>query len=267
MADPALKPVAQRTASDRAELIDRGVQMHGSNRRDWKVTDLKSAAKMGDQASAAELKRRGVAVPKVVPATEDTTAAQTFVADNLTLNLSDVTSALTEVYGDAWQAGTLAAGQAAGGPAVDWGTWEPGNLDAAINLSDGGLQTLLDQASTAIDGIRDTTLDRLGSLLSEGVLNGDSIDTIAGTLLEFIDDPQRAYMIADTETARAVESASQDRYEAMGVSDWDWLVSPDACDECQDYADDGPYPVGGGPDLPAHPLCRCSSAPRDPGKK
>lgn len=201
------------------------------------------------------------------PTPDQRAAAQAFTAASLDLNLSQVTDALSAVYGDAWQAGSLSAEQAVNGLSVDWDTWEPGNLDAAIKLSDGGLQTLLTQAGQSIQGIQGTTLDRFGSLLAEGVLNGDSIDTIADSLFGFVNDPDRAYQIADTEVARAVQSASLDQYKSMGVVEADWLASPDACDDCQDYADGGPYTLDDFPDLPAHPSCRCSSAPRDPGRQ
>jgi len=199
------------------------------------------------------------------PTPEQRAAAQAFAADNLSLNMADVQTALADAYGDSWQAGTLSAQSVINGLAVDWDAWEPGNLDAAIKLSDGGLQTLLDQAGQAIDGIEGTTLDRLGSLLAEGVLNGDSIDSIAASMSDFLDDPNRAYQIADTEVTRATQSASMDQYAEQGVQMADWLVSPDACDECQDYADGGPYTLDDFPDLPAHPSCRCSSSPIDPG--
>lgn len=213
------------------------------------------------------------------PTPEDRAAAQAFARSNVTLNLAGLKTALQAAYGDAWSVGAMAGAQTTKSTVVAgldgvtvpdnwdayWDAWEPGNLDAALKLDAGGLADLLADADASIRGIEGTTLDRLGSLLAQGALNGDSIDTIADSLSDFIDDPGRAFSIANTETARAVESASQDSYAAANVDQWDWLASPDCCDECQDNADGGPYDVGDGPDLPAHPDCRCASAPVDPG--
>jgi hypothetical protein len=146
-----------------------------------------------------------------------------------------------------------------------WATWQPGNIDAAVKLSDGGLADLLDQSGQRIQGIEDTTLDRFGSILADGALNGDSVDTIAAALGDYLDDPARAFQIADTELARAVTGASFDQYLAAGVNEVDWLASPGACPICEDFAGNSPYPLRDFPDLPAHPVCRCSSSPRDSG--
>ena len=201
----------------------------------------------------------------------------------LSLDLSDLTDALNAAYGDSYVTGLMVAAQQTGASVVAglgqmalpsspaewasfWDAWKPGNAPAADLLSDGGLEDLLARTDVTISGIEGTTLDRLGNLLADGVANGDSVDTIAGTLGDFVDNPDRAYQIADTETARAVSSAAVDGYEAAGVQEVDWLVSPGACQECQDYADAGPYVLGDAPAQPAHPVCRCSYSPRDPGR-
>jgi hypothetical protein len=203
------------------------------------------------------------------PTPEERAAAQAFARAHGNLDLGALKTALDAAYGDAWQAGIMTATQQTGATVVAgldglivpanwddyWATWQPGNIDAAVKLSDGGLADLLDQSGQRIQGIEDTTLDRFGSILADGALNGDSVDTIAAALGDYLDDPARAFQIADTELARAVTGASFDQYLAAGVNEVDWLASPGAC----------PYPLRDFPDLPAHPVCRCSSSPRDSG--
>lgn len=216
------------------------------------------------------------------PTPEQRAAARAFTASNLTLDMTDLKAALTTAYGDSYVTGLLTAAQQTGATLVAglgdtlipdspaawasfWDAWTPGNIPAAGLLGNGGLATLLDSVDVTVKGIEGSTLDGLGNLLANGVAQGLSVDSIAGTLTDFVGDPDRAFLIADTETARGVEAASQSGYADAGVEQWDWLDSPGACGDCVGYASDGPYDVGGGPDLPAHPRCRCSSASRDPG--
>jgi hypothetical protein len=217
-------------------------------------------------------------VPDATP--EQRAAARAALRSSITVDTGPLLDALRAAYGDAYAAGGLAAAQQlpatalsanlAGvfgttDPAAAWAAWEPGNLDAAALLSDGGFAALLDGTAVTVDGITGALLDQMGSRLADGALNGDSVDTIAASLGDLVDDPARAFTIADTEIARAVEAASQGQYAAQGVAQWEWLLSPGACDECVDDQSGGPYEVGSGPDVPAHPRCRCSSSPLDPG--
>jgi hypothetical protein len=213
------------------------------------------------------------------PTPEERAAAQAFARAHGNLDLGQLQDALTSAYGDGWSAGALVGAQQTGATIITgldgvaapadwsayWDAWQPGNTAAATKLDQGGLSDLLEQAGRSIDGIEGTTLDRFGSILADGAANGDSVDTIAGALGQYLQDPARAFAIADTELARAVTSASLDAYLAAGVGLVDWLVSPGACPICDDYGTNGPYPIADFPGLPAHPRCRCSSAPVDPG--
>jgi len=216
------------------------------------------------------------------PTPGDRAAARAFTNGALNLDMTDLTTALKTAYGDSYVTGLLTAAQQTGATLVAglgetvipdspaaWGTfwdaWTPGNIPAAGLLGNGGLATLLDGVGVTVKGIEGSTLDGLGNLLANGVAQGLSVDSIAGTLSDYVSDPDRAYLIADTEMARSVEAASQTGYADAGVQQWDWLDSPDACDDCVDNEANGPYDVGGGPDLPGHPRCRCSSSPRDSG--
>jgi len=218
-------------------------------------------------------------MPGATPA--DRAAARAFTNGALNPDMTKLTTALDQLYGDGYVAGQMVAAQQTGatvvaglgqtlpvGPAewaTFWDAWTPGNQPAADLLSNGGLAQLLARTEVTVKGIEGTTLDRLGNLLADGVAQGLSVDSIARNMGDFIDDPDRAYLIADTEMARSVCQASADQYAASGVTQWDWLASPGACPECEDYASGGPYDVGDGPDLPGHPRCRCSSSPVDSG--
>lgn len=212
---------------------------------------------------------------------EERAAARAFTNGALDLNMTDLVAALERAYGDSYVAGMLTAAQQTGANMVAglgqtlpadaagwtsfWDSWTPGNIPAGDLLNNGGLARLLDQTGETVKGIEGSTLDRLGNLLADGVVNGDSIDTIAGTLGGFIDNPDRAFTIADTETARAVSNASMDGYEAAGVEQVEWLTSPGACEICVDYGASGPFVLNDAPGQPAHPRCRCSYSPIDPG--
>jgi len=203
------------------------------------------------------------------------------VSELLTPDTSRLRAALDAARTSGYSAGLLTAAEqtpgiaaAVGGVAIPgsteewsafWDQWRPGNAPAATLLDDGGLAALLASSDATVKGIEGTLLDGLGSRLADGVSRGLSTDEIARTLTDYVNDPVRAAMIAQTETARAVSAASRDAYGAAGIAQVDWLVSPGACNICQGYADDGPYSLQTLPEEPAHPNCRCSYAPRDPG--
>jgi len=218
-------------------------------------------------------------VPDATPA--ERAAARAFTGGALNLDTADLSAALKTAYGDSYVTGLLTAAQQTGAPlatglgqvlpatdagwATFWDAWTPGNQPAGDLLSDGGLARMLAQVDVTVKGIEGTTLDRLGNLLADGVSQGSSVDAIAATLGGFVDNPDRAYQIANTETARAVSAASMDGYGAAGVQQVEWLVSPGACPECEDYATESPFALDDAPTQPAHPSCRCSFSPIDEG--
>jgi len=119
---------------------------------------------------------------------------------------------------------------------------------------------LRDNAGVTIRGISNATLDRVGSVISEGLLDGESVDSIARNLAGVIDDPARAEMISHTETCRAQSLASVDLYQSEGFTRWTWILSDGACPKCVDQESRNPHAVGDEAP-PLHPRCRCSVAP------
>jgi len=146
---------------------------------------------------------------------------------------------------------------------MDWSAWKPGDPAAAANLDEKTLQGLLDQANVTIKDLDETTISRLQDVLSEGLTNGDSVDSMAQGMNEVLDDPARADLIALTETARAQSDATMEGYQDAGLGRWEWLSEDDerTCDPC--VSNDGMvFDVGNDdPRQPLHPRCRCVMLP------
>ena len=80
--------------------------------------------------------------------------------------------------------------------------------------------------------------------------------------------PDRADMIARTETANAQTKGSLASYQSQGTEGKEWLTSGDerVCEICLGNAGDGPIPVGspfssGDMGPAAHPRDRCTLLP------
>lgn len=165
-----------------------------------------------------------------------------------------------QTVADGYQAGGMAAGQQLGVSTPGWDTWQPGDVDAAIQTADGGLAAALNGAGIGIKGITDSALDDLGNRIADGLLDGLSVDDVAASLADWASG-FRAERIAQTEVARAQDSASQAAYVSNGIGEFDIVVSDGACPTCEDAAAAGPYPAGESI-VPVHPYCRCASSPR-----
>lgn len=153
---------------------------------------------------------------------------------------------------------------------INWDTWKPGNRAASIVVNPPrGLSSLLDTVGVTVNGLNNTTLDRIGTILAaglkEGVTPSDMAKQMQWEIDDLLDDPERALTIAQTETSRAVSIASRELYQESGVELVEWLVA-DPCDLCQENADVSPIGIGdtfpsGDTEPPAHPNCVCDIAP------
>lgn len=150
---------------------------------------------------------------------------------------------------------------------INWATWRAGNKPAALLVrKPRGLSTLLDNRGVTIQGINRTTLDRLGTILARALEKGWSPSEIKNEVADLIDsDSERALTIAQTETSRAVTTASRQLYEESGVELVEWLVA-DPCDICEENESVSPIGIGetfpsGDTEPPAHPNCVCDIAP------
>lgn len=151
-------------------------------------------------------------------------------------------------------------------PVVDWKAWKPGNEAAsALVKPSGALQELLDRRGVTINGVSDTKINRIGTVLGNALQLGITPKDVSIMVDQVIDDPQQALIIAQTEMSRAVSVASRDLYETSGVEQVEWLVAI-GCEDCQDNADASPIGINetfpsGDTEPPAHPNCICSLAP------
>jgi SPP1 gp7 family putative phage head morphogenesis protein len=150
----------------------------------------------------------------------------------------------------------------------DWSTWTPGNRAAeALVRPPGGLARLLDRSGrgVVIKDMTDTTLDRIGTRLADGLAVGAADTAIAQSLRDVVGDPQRALTIAQTEMNRATSVATVDNYNELGVEQVEWFAL-DGCETCEGNAEAGPIAMGedfpsGDTEPPAHPNCRCALLP------
>jgi hypothetical protein len=173
----------------------------------------------------------------------------------------------------------------AGFGSFDWDNWQPGNRPAALLVNPPeGLSRRLNDRYRKIKDLNNTTVDRIGSILAEGLEAGisprnvasgvagelidsrtDWADTLEGRLKQIAQDNRRAEVIARTEMNRAVWDEKVDRYAEMGVEMVEWaVVSP--CDDCAE--NDGaqvllgePFPNGWTSIDDSHPNCNCTVTP------
>lgn len=147
---------------------------------------------------------------------------------------------------------------------MNWNTWKPGNRAAAALLDPpAGLRRQLQRRGVVIRGLSRTTIDRIGTRLADALRQGLNRTETAALIDEVLNDPERAVVIAGTETANAVVQSSKDLYRESGVEMIEYLVA-DPCDECQENYEASPIPIGESfpnGDPPVHPNCMCDVAP------
>jgi len=216
-----------------------------------------------------------------------TQQARDWAKATITPNKKALLDALKPLYADGWVLGTTAAQEALAkkitksvaveedkqqltdvsfSTDIDWQTWTPGNQAAAALIKPkGALQGLLDRRGIVIDGISQTKIDRIGTVLGDALASGITPSKVSIMVDQVINDPQQALTIAQTEMSRAVSVASRNLYEDSGVTQVEWLVA-EGCDDCQENADASPIGIDetfptGDTEPPAHPNCMCSLAP------
>lgn len=168
---------------------------------------------------------------------------------------------------------------------INWANWKPGNRAAAALVNPPrGLSTLLDRRGVVVQGLNQTSLDRIGTALARTLKAGETPRALVPTIMEEIagyreklakklnieiedimSDSERALNIAQTEMSRAVSVANRELYEESGVELVEWLVA-EPCDICQENADASPIRIdetfpSGDTEPPAHPNCVCDIAP------
>ena len=140
---------------------------------------------------------------------------------------------------------------------TDWASWTPGDIGARDLTINGKLRAMLNAAKVTIQGIGDTTIDRIGNVIAQGLADGSPVATITAGIGDYIGNPDRAFTIAQTETSRAMISSQASEYQALGFAQFEWLSYDGACEECMDQEDANPHDFGDD-QPPGHPNCRCS---------
>jgi SPP1 gp7 family putative phage head morphogenesis protein len=200
--------------------------------------------------------------------------AQDAVNQNVRFAPSDAADVLRQMLGDAFLTGShVGAVQIGGGAKIlesltgaatgmDWDSWTPGWGKAAGLVRDSGLQDLLSSAMVTINGVTGTAMTRLGNVLADGIAAGDSVQTISSNMTDFALSDDRAFVIANTETNRAMTTATLSTYDQNGVDQWEFLSEDDACPICDDLSGQT-FDTGSDSDNapPIHPSCRCTVLP------
>ena len=119
-------------------------------------------------------------------------------------------------------------------------------------------QQLIQRAGVTIKGINDTTQNRIYTAIRDGVANGDAHDSITTAVNAIVDDPDRADIIATTETNRAYQLAAQDVAAGNGAIGFNWITDSDPCPECIELESANPHDIS---ELvpPDHPNCPCDT--------
>jgi hypothetical protein len=110
----------------------------------------------------------------------------------------------------------------------------------------------------------DTQVNRIGDAIAAGIRGGLPMADVVASVNAIVHDPERAYMIAETEYSRARTVGARETYRLNGVPMVAWLSQPDACPRCKANQEVSPIPLSArwpSGDVPVHPRCRCAEAP------
>ncbi len=131
-------------------------------------------------------------------------------------------------------------------------------------ISEAALKWLKIRIGWAAIQIGEETAGTLAKALATGYELGEDIPTIAKRIREVFAgfDRSRSIMIARTETISASNIGAVAGYKEAGVSEVEWMASPNSCEECLDIdgntfsVDDAPTPG-----ISTHPNCTCVMLP------
>ncbi len=107
--------------------------------------------------------------------------------------------------------------------------------------------------------LNETTKKALRKILTEGFNEGLSIKEISKNIEGFFSESEkwRAEMVARTEVQTAANFGTIERYKSEGITEFQWLSAPDACEECLPL-DGKVFAIDSGEQPPRHIQCRCS---------
>ena len=172
---------------------------------------------------------------------------------------ADIEGQLAEIYLSG-QAEMITWGKTKGGIPI---AYEGPPIQAAIDWAK-------TQGALLVTQMDVETKRRLALTISNGISNKRGIPGLSRDIRNTFGDmtKYRSELIARTETANALSSASLDSMADMGIDGKEWVTAGDdqVSDECQGNEAEGVIPVnqafsGGVMAPPQHPDCRCSLAP------
>lgn len=146
-----------------------------------------------------------------------------------------------------------------------------------VPLPQSVIDALYERNLSYCEGLLDDTKKKMLTVISDALVNGDSIYSLVDDLKELGFDFKRAEMIARTETMYALNQSTLQEYKDDDIEYVEWLTAFDdrTCDEksgpeielpdgsvvygCE--AMDGKiFKVDEVPAIPVHPNCRCGIA-------
>lgn len=220
-----------------------------------------------NQYSAEAWKRIKALGDQITPEAVDRILSE--MSDDLVQNWvgsSDKPGALTRL---------VLAGMAAGDQALQQGT-NPKPTRAIIEvdwnlLSQEALDYARKYAYDLIKGINKTTTDSIRTAIAEWVKLGAAQSELTKTLSGIVQDPNRAALIAQTESTRVYNEGARKRWSAAGITRVRWQTVRDAnvCPVCgglhnrEGALNEGVFSTREQAYLtpPAHPGCRCFTKP------
>jgi hypothetical protein len=121
-------------------------------------------------------------------------------------------------------------------------------------------------AAELVTGIDGTTVKQMADLVGTGIEEQVGVPTLARWIDQMLDDnwAGRAETIASTEMNDAMSEAALRKMRRLNVQYKQIILSDDACEICQENADEDPLPVdelysSGDLRAPFHPNCRCAT--------
>ena len=114
-------------------------------------------------------------------------------------------------------------------------------IEIDFNVTNPAVQRFIEQHTVRLAGqISQNTLEMVRNSIEQGLAEGASTSAIADSITESgVFSPQRAEMIARTETAQAYVEGEQAGWRESGVVQGkQWLLAPDPCEFCQAIANE-----------------------------
>lgn len=114
-----------------------------------------------------------------------------------------------------------------------------------------------------ITRVNDTTRDNVRQAVANWIEVGGKLSDLTRAL-EPTFGRKRSELIAQTETTRAYAEANERQWKGSGlVEEWEWRTARDerVCSLICGPLHGKRFEIGKGPDMPAHPGCRCWKAP------